>query len=504
MNRSHPNYHVAEKSAELRNGSPWPDPVPISAVPSSRRGVKPSALPVWAQDHAESIADAIQVPQAMVTALMFSTLAGATQKTAVVEVKPGYTEPLTLWTCSVLGSGERKSSTFRAITRPIREYERDERERLAPHIAEAKEKQRILEGRYDRAMKAATKGGSIDAVHEARKALEVHEVPAEPKLWSSDTTPEALAKDLSEQGGRMIIMSAEGDFFTYIAPRYNSAVSVEIYKAGWTGNESFRDTRMGREGHDVANPAVSLGICAQPDVLKRLRRAREFRGEGILARFLWVRPKSLVGYRDGALEAPGVNLKAAEAYEKNLRQLLKLPRSDDPPKISLSVGAAEIWSKFEKEIEQRQSDSGDLHFLRDWAGKLPGQALRIAGILQVAEALKIPEEISADVVKRACKLARAFVSHAKAVFGLIGQDERTEMTIYVLERIHAKWKLGFSKADLWQACKDKAALASPSDLDAPLSLLQEAGHIKMYERESTGGRPSSPEIDLNPKSKNTL
>ena len=504
MNRSHPNYHVAEKSAEQRNGSPWPDPVPISPVPTRRRAVKVSALPTWAHEHAVSIARATQVPESMVVALALSALAGALQKTAVVKVKEGFTVPLSLWTCSVLGSGERKSPTFRAMTAPITEYEQAERERLAPHIAEAKEKQEILKGRHDQAKKAAVKGGPMEAVQEARTALEAHDVPATPKLWSADTTPEALARDLSVQGGRMIIMSAEGDFFTYIGPRYDGSGSLEIYKAGWTGSESFRDTRMGREGHDIANPAVSVGICVQPDVLKRLRRAREFRGEGILARFLWVFPESMVGDRMGALDAPPVDGAAAAEYARQIRKLLQLPRSDDPPEITLSSDAEDIWSEFEAEIEKRQRENGDLRYLRDWAGKLPGQALRIAGILEIAENGRVVAEISGDAMIRACDLADSFVSHAKAVFGLIGQDERTERAAYVLERIHAKWKLGFSKADLWQACKDKAELATSSDLDAPLSLLQEAGHIQLYQRSSTGGRPPSPVIDLNPKSKNTL
>jgi hypothetical protein len=440
----------------------------------------------------------------MAAALALSTLAGALQKAAIVEAKPGFTVPLTLWTCSVLGSGERKSPTFRPMTAPISDHERAERERLASHIAEAQATQEILEGRCDRAKKAAIKGGPMDAVHEALRALESHEVPATPKLFTLDTTPEALARDLSDQGGRMLIMSAEGDFFKYIGPRYDGSGSLEVYKAGWTGSESFRDTRMGREGHEIANPALSVGICIQPGVLKRLKGARELEEEGILGRFLWVLPKSMVGYRDGAMDAPEVDQSAADEYARKIRGLLQLPRSDDPPRMTLSPDAAAVWSELESDIERRQRDDGDLYFMRSFAGKLPGNALRIAGILQIADSGQVVQEVTADAMIRACDLAQSFVSHAKAVFGLIGEDERTEMAAYVLQRIHAKWKPGFSQSDLWQACKDKVALAASSDLDAPLSLLRDAGHIRMYERESKKGRPPKPEIDLNPKSANTL
>ncbi len=47
----------------------------------------------------------------------------------------------------------------------------------------------------------------------AATAAEEMTIPAYPRLVADDVTPEALVSLLCEQGGRMAVMSAEGDLF---------------------------------------------------------------------------------------------------------------------------------------------------------------------------------------------------------------------------------------------------------------------------------------------------
>lgn len=501
---AHVNLKSGNGKGRQADGPSWPEPIPISAAPEQRPEISADALPTWCADHVHSVTQSVQVPRSLPTMLALSTLAGALQKAAHIQIKSGYTEPLILWTCSILPSGERKSPTFAAMTSPISAHEKAERERLAEHHSEAMAERDVLEDRLQRAKKAAAKDGSMDAMHEARQALEAHEVPTLPRLWINDVTPESLAKEMQAQGGRMLMMSPEGDLFTYMSGRYDQAVSLDLYKKSWTGSEPFRDTRMGRESHDIADPALSVGICTQPDVLRRLQRADTFRGEGVLARFLWCYPRSLMGFRDGAFTAPDLDSAASAAYERKIRALLQLPRPEEPPVIRLSDDAAAIWQEFAVGIEKRLRPEGDLRHVADWAGKLPGQVARIAGVLAIAEECRIPSAIGADPMLRAVAIGEACIPHALAVFGLIGADERTEMAQYVLDRIHAKWKRGFTKADLWRACRDKVELVRSDDLEEPLHLLQERDHIRLVEQEYSGsGRPPSPLVRLNPKSANT-
>ena len=482
----------------------WPEPLSLSPAPEQRPGINANVLPAWCASHVRSVAESVQVPRSLPTMVALSTMAGAVQKAAVVQLTAGYAEPLILWTCSVLPSGERKSPTFTAMTSPVTAHEHDERERLSEQHSKALAERDVLEGRLQRAKKAAEKGGTLDAMHEAREALESHEVPSLPLLWVNDVTPESLAREMQDNGGRMIVMSPEGDLFTYMSGRYGQAVSLDLYKKGWTGSEPFRDTRMGREGHDIPDPALSIGICTQPDVLRRLRHAQTFRGEGVLARFLWCYPKSLMGYREGAFNAPELDCAAAANYERHIRGLLRLPRPERPPLMQVSDEGASVWQEFAKSIEERLRPEGDLRHIADWAGKLPGQVARIAGVLAIADDGRIPAEIKADLMRRAVAIGRSCIPHALGVFGLIGADQRTEMARYVLSRIQAKWRPGFTRSDLWQACRDKVELVRSSDLEEPLSLLEELKHIAIQEQSHEGpGRPPSDLIHLNPKSVTT-
>jgi len=329
-------------------------------------------------------------------------------------------------------------------------------------------------------------------------------VPTLPVLWQDDVTPEALSNVIQEQGGRMLLMSPEGDLFSFMAGRYNQSPNLGIYKKGWSGKEGVRDERMGRDGHDVRDPALSVGICVQPEVLQRLKEAQSFRGQGILARFMWMYPKSLVGWRENPSNAPALDTAAAAQYDRRVRDLLSLARPEEPPVMRLTTDAAAIHSEFYDAIEKRQRPDGDLRHIADWANKLPGQVARIAGVLAIAEDGAIPGEVSADAMLRAVDIGRSLIPHALAVFGLIGADERTEMARYVLQRIVGHWEVGFTTADLWRACRDKVDLVRPEDLQEPLALLEEAGHVAIIDQKSTGpGRPPSPLVELNPKSTKT-
>ena len=56
--------------------------------------------------------------------------------------------------------------------------------------------------------------------------------------------------------------------------------------------------RIGRESENIKHPAaVTLGLMIQPAVLRTIALRQDFRGRGLLARFLYARPVSRVGHR---------------------------------------------------------------------------------------------------------------------------------------------------------------------------------------------------------------
>jgi len=413
------------------NGLTWNLPIPLHSAE------RPLPLPLhvfpsWLEAYIRSVASFLQVPTDLAAVLALSVLAGALQKKVELQVRRGWTEPLILWTAAILGSGERKSPAFKLMTGPIKKYEKILRAQVEEKRLHAQDHRDVLQKRLEKAKKHA-KNASVEELDEAeaevqraREKLQNHEVPTVPQLWVDDTTSESLLQVMSQNDGRILAMSPEGDFFKFVAGRYNSSGTVlNTYKKSWTGRESIRDNRITRDGFDVNNPALSAGICVQPSVLENLAHKRQFQGEGLLARFLYVVPESKMGRRKTGRHVPPLDAAAKARYEKHITELLELrPKAITngewvPYTLRLSENARPVLWDFQEDVESMLGPSGRLDGLQDWGGKLVGQALRISGLLHVADASAITtgDRISAETLDSAFHLARGFIPHAKTTYG---------------------------------------------------------------------------------------
>lgn len=502
----------ATTSADIENAESfeWPEPVPLTPVRGAPLPLPVEVLPDWLRIFIESHAAFLQVPVALPFSLALAAVAGAVQKKAVVAVRYGYTEPLTLWTAPVLASGERKTPAFGRITAPVTAFERKERDRVEPERQRALDEREILEARLKEAKRQAVKATGAERqkakanVKAAREELEAHVVPGLPTLWTDDTTPESLGKDMQANSGRIIAMSAEGDLFKFMAGRYQRNSSLGIYKKGWSGGEAFRDSRMGRDGVDIPDPALTVALCVQPEVLEHLAKKDSFRGEGILARFLFAVPRPMVGHRKTGPDVPPLCRRAANRYLQNMTRLLRLrPQAVEegewtPHPLELSEEARRVRWDFEAEIEKQVAPGGRLRHLRDWGGKIVGQAVRIAGLLHVADQLDFTGEISGQTMRRAAEIGRAYIEHALRAFDLLEANPRLRLARYVWERIQERRP--DTRRELWEAAKGKSELSSAADLDDPLALLQEHDLIRVVNQKREGpGRSPSPRIEVNPK-----
>ena len=203
-------------SAGSSEHTAWAEPIPLHED-RSPKAFPVEVFPSWLGKHIRSVANFVQVPRDLPALLGLCVLSSALQKKAVVEPRPGWTVPLTLWGAGVLESGTRKSPTFKHINGPIEEHERELRCSIEEEHKAALDKREILEKRLERAKKEAVKASedgeryaAENDVQIARKELERHMVPPIPQLWIDDTTSEALLQALSENDGRMLAMSPEG------------------------------------------------------------------------------------------------------------------------------------------------------------------------------------------------------------------------------------------------------------------------------------------------------
>lgn len=489
----------------------WEPPLPfhefeLPAFPTD-------ALPSWLQAFVDAEAEATQTPPDMVGMLALATVAAAAAKKVEVAVKDGYTEPINIFTVTALPPANRKSAVFGDVTAPLREFEDGESKRLTPEIAEAKAKLRITEAALEKTQRqAATADGSDKAVltqEAVALAKEIAETvtPTAPRLVAADTTPERLATLLQENHGRIAVMSPEGDVFDLMAGRYGNkgTPNFGVYLNGHAGDD-LRVDRVGRQGEFVTKPALTLGLVVQPDVIHGLADKPGFRGRGLLGRFLYCLPKSLVGRRD--TDPPTVPNGVREDFRGKLLALVKLPFDKDqngverPYFLQLSPEAKQLYLNFAKQVEPMLADFGQLGTISDWGGKLVGAVVRIAGILHMAEhageQLPWASPITATTMQQAIRIGKYLVPHAKAAFAQMAADPVLEDAKFVWRWIERKAVTNFTEREVFEGTKGH--FRKVNNLRPALGVLVEHGFLRQRaQQEKTGpGRRPSPTYDVNP------
>ena len=502
------------------------------------RGLPPfpvEALPAWLAAFVRAEATATQTPPDLAALLAMAALAAVSAGRVEVEARVGWREPLNIFTAVGLPPGARKSAVFAHVTAPLTAFERAEAIRLTPLIVEAMTTRKIAEKAAEQAKAIASKAkdderdAAVATAVNAAQYAESIDIPPAPRLLADDATPEALAGLLAEHG-RIALMSAEGGTFDIMAGRYGrdgAGPNLDVYLKGHAG-DSIRVDRRGRPPEHIERPALTVGLAIQPDVLRMIADRPGFRGRGLLARFWYALPVNTVGRRQVA--APPVSEAVADAYATNLQILARSLAGSDDPVILVLEGefgsilfnrqAGGLLLAFEEELEPRlDPETGDLAHIADWAGKLAGAAVRIAGLLHLAEHVRggWTRPISAHTMRSALVIARYLIDHALAVFDLMGADpllSGARLALAWIERTGKAWtaqvgsqqsqlqpgSFQFSKRELFRALP-RSNFSKVTDLDPVLDLLEAHGYIHPLPPPAlgpSGGRPGSPLYEVTP------
>src|SRR4030095_1179646 len=113
-------------------------------------------------------------------------------------------EPANLYLAAVQQSGNRKSSVFARLSEPLTSWEREQAEKLKSEIACSRSKRRseeaVIEQRRRKlhSLDNAARNKEIADIVEAETKLT--NVPALPKLYANDSTPDSLAVATDDQG----------------------------------------------------------------------------------------------------------------------------------------------------------------------------------------------------------------------------------------------------------------------------------------------------------------
>jgi hypothetical protein len=316
--------------------------------------------------------------------LVLAVCAAALARKFRVLVRPGWSEPLNLFCVTALPPGDRKSAVFTDAIAPVRAFEKEEQDRLAPEIAEKASEHRLLEQRLKALEERAAKCNKPDErkkhQDEARQVardLAAHEVPAKPQLYCDDETPESLTKFLAEQGGRMLQASAEGTAFEIAKGRYSEQgkANYDVYLKGHSG-DILRTGRVSRGRDCVDLPALRVALAVQPDVIRGLADHAGMRGRGFLARWLYSMPVSLVGRRK--VKPAPVPKQVNDGFHKTVVSLWRSPGAAGEPArpaahwLEFSPEADRLLEGFERWLEPQLAPGQELSHPAGRAQKLGG------------------------------------------------------------------------------------------------------------------------------------
>lgn len=499
---------IASAKAPEATPQTWPPLVSLDTPDLPRLGA--DCLPGWAGDFAAALASSTETPEELAVGLVLATCSVATSRRLRVRVKPDYFEPTNIWCAVALAPGNRKSAVQSAASGPLLEWERDTALDMADEIKRVTSEVKTAEARVKALRtKAASAVDGLAANELARQAAEIEaaipEIPRAPQLWTSDVTPEKLGVILADNSERMAWLSSEGGVFDILAGRYSGGIpNLDLVLKSHSG-DADRVDRGSRPPVFLRHPLLTMGLSPQPEVLRGLAGKPGFRGRGLLGRFLFLLPPSPLGYRN--LQTAPIPNSVSAAYSAGLRALLDMSPAigDDgeerPHLLNLSQDAYAEQMAFAHHIESTMRADGDFETVTDWAGKCPGAAIRIAGILHgIEHAHGTPwgEEISVATMGRALEIMDAVARHSLAAFDLMGADDSIASARKVWDWIKRGRRRTFTERQAFEALK--GSFPKMAELRPALAVLAERGYIEIADTERTGsqGRPASPVVVVRP------
>ncbi|MCD7887033.1 MAG: DUF3987 domain-containing protein, partial [Clostridiales bacterium] len=196
------------------------------------------------------------------------------------------------------------------------------------------------------------------------------------------------------------------------------------------------------------------------------------------------------------------------------RLLLDLLEKSTGPEITLMMSpeADKMREDYQKAVETRMMPGGRWCDMTDWAGKIVGTTCRIAALLKLADdacnhygdpwaekkvdpSATRGNEVNADEMARAIKIAVCLGSHAERAYGL-GADGGEDLARKAAAKLEAAGKDKTTRRELQRKLKVKA-----DEMGDVLDILEERGYVRVKQVPRKGGGYGRPKetIEVNPE-----
>lgn len=310
-----------------------------------------------------------------------------------------------------------------------------------------------------------------------------------------DCTSEAMTEKMEQNGGIGAVISAEGGIFDILAGRYSQKPNLDIWLKGHPG-DFLKIDRKREKPIIIPRPVLSTLLTVQPSILEDIMTNSTMQGRGLIARFLFAFPKSMVGKR--SYFHPKMSEKAKERYDSLLLELLGMDVESEPIILRFSQMCDEILDTYFLKTEEYVMEAASS--FSEWCAKYFGAVVRIAGVLHIAENREIPE-ISVDTFKKAIEIGEYFKNQAEYAFSLMGEDMMVSSAKLVIRKLKETPDSlrGMKSYQIYKLCRG-SLFHKAEDIKPVLEFLEERGWITMVSEDRQGpGRKPDDMVYFNPE-----
>ena len=477
----------------------WEPPIPFTQHTLPTFPVY--AFPPEIRDYVMAVAETTQTPVDMAATAALAVLALCQQGKYRIRGKDDWIEPLNLFTVIVAEPSERKSAVISHMAGAVHRFEAAYNQQHADAVERSRVEKLMLEKQQRNLEEMVLKGkAQIEDLQDVSMQLANFREVMPMRLYVDDVTTEKLTSVLSENGGTAAILSAEGGIFDMLSGIYTKNVNIDVFLKGHSG-DSIRVDRIGRNSESIMNPALTVLLAVQPNVLSGMMSNGTFRGRGLTARFMYCMPQSRVG--DRLYRTQPIPDEVSRCYEVTIRNLLDEEKPQTPELIHLSPEADKLLEAFAGEVESKLKN--EYSDIPDWAGKLVGAVLRISGLLcraanaKCADFLDLSESamVSPEQMTGAIAIGRYFTEHARAAYSLMGADDLVKQSKYTLDAIIKNGLTEFTRRDIMRICR---SFKKTEQVQPVLNHLADLGYLALKDTEQPvgKGRPNNPAYLVNP------
>lgn len=352
---------------------------------------------------AKAIHEKIQAPEPICAQSVLAAATLAVQGHADIELPTGQSRPISCFFMSIATTGERKSSCDAEALKPIINNEEDMRKEYETDYAQWKNKKEIWEKERSDILNKTKKGAAQEHLKASLDALGLcPEEPLIPMLTCSEPTFEGLCRYFVTGQPSIGVFSDEGGQFLggHGMNKDNQMKTAGAFCSLWDGKPIKRLRSV--DGIAILpGRRLSVHLMAQPSVASIVLSNPMFEDQGLLSRFLFSAPESIIGTRFSKPISPEFQ-KALKLYNTKLTEILNIPlplmgvaqNVLNPRKLAFDDGSKRIWTGFSDEVEKNMAKGGVWEQIIGFANKLPEHAARIAAVLALID------DINAKVITK--------------------------------------------------------------------------------------------------------